>query len=238
MLDASNVIAHRGWQDKYPENTLLGIQKAIDAGVLHIECDVQVSADGYLVLCHDEELQRLSGQALHLNQLTLAEMQQLSCYEPGRLGDTFKVIKFSALQELLVIIQAHPTVTFYVEIKEEAVEKLGVVRCLTLLQSLLGHYSNVIVISFNEAVVAQAKASFNFQRTAIVLKQWCGRNDVITRLQADLAYVSKRHLPDEGVLSAAVPLAVYEVAEQHEAEALLARGISMIESFCAPDLLR
>lgn len=238
MLDASKVIAHRGWQSQYPENTLLGIQKAIDAGVLHIECDVQVSADGYLVLSHDVALQRLSGQAFNLEQLTLAELQQLSCYEPDRLGDRFKAVKFSAFAELLPIIQAYPAVTFHVELKEEAVDTLGVKPCLTLLRRLLGDCSNVIFISFNQEAVELAKASFNFQRTAIVLKGWDKRNDIIASLRADLAYVSKRHLPKQGVLSAVRPLAVYEVGERNEAEQLLARGISMIESFCSPDLIR
>lgn len=38
------LVAHRGYQKRYPENTLLGFTKAIEAGAHYIETDI------YLVL--------------------------------------------------------------------------------------------------------------------------------------------------------------------------------------------
>ena len=45
-MNADVLIAHRGWQRRYPENTLAAIEGAITAGALHIEIDVQLSRDG------------------------------------------------------------------------------------------------------------------------------------------------------------------------------------------------
>lgn len=52
------VIAHRGYSGKYPENTMLAFQKAVEAGCDEIELDVHVTKDGQVVVSHDEVLGR------------------------------------------------------------------------------------------------------------------------------------------------------------------------------------
>ena len=53
-------IAHRGLHNKEcPENSLPAFQNAIDAGY-PIEIDVQIIADGTVVVFHDESLSRLT----------------------------------------------------------------------------------------------------------------------------------------------------------------------------------
>lgn len=48
-------IAHRGFSGKYPENTMLAFQKAIETdGCDGIEMDVHLSKDGEVVIIHDE----------------------------------------------------------------------------------------------------------------------------------------------------------------------------------------
>ena len=55
-------LAHRGFSDEYPENTILAFEKAKEAGFDGIELDVQLSRDGELVVIHDEELKRVTGE--------------------------------------------------------------------------------------------------------------------------------------------------------------------------------
>ena len=50
--------AHRGFSGKYPENTILAFQKALEEGVDGIELDVQLTSDGELVIIHDERVDR------------------------------------------------------------------------------------------------------------------------------------------------------------------------------------
>ena len=66
MFDQFQIIGHRGWAAKYPENTLLGFQKAIDAGATMIELDVQLTSDNHLVVFHDETAKRLCDRDLKL----------------------------------------------------------------------------------------------------------------------------------------------------------------------------
>ncbi len=65
------IIAHRTAAGLAPENSLLGIEAAIAAGSDAIECDVRVTSDGELVLCHDDSLLRISGRAAKVGNLTL-----------------------------------------------------------------------------------------------------------------------------------------------------------------------
>ncbi len=50
--------AHRGARGHAPENTLLAFELAFDLGADGIECDVQRSSDGQLVIVHDGTLNR------------------------------------------------------------------------------------------------------------------------------------------------------------------------------------
>lgn len=50
---ATKIIAHRGYSDKYPENTLTAFKAALDHGSDAIELDVHMTSDGQLVVHHD-----------------------------------------------------------------------------------------------------------------------------------------------------------------------------------------
>ena len=85
-MNPEQLIAHRGWQQRYPENTLIAVKQAIAAGARNIEIDIQFCADAVPVLCHDHDLKRISGQALKINQCSLKTLSGLSAFEPARLG--------------------------------------------------------------------------------------------------------------------------------------------------------
>lgn len=56
------IIAHRGFSENYPENSLLAFNKAIEAGADGIETDVRMSVDGMAFIFHDTTLKRITGK--------------------------------------------------------------------------------------------------------------------------------------------------------------------------------
>lgn len=53
------IAAHRGGADNNPENTMLAFREAVNTvGVDIIECDVQLTKDGFLVFCHDDYIDK------------------------------------------------------------------------------------------------------------------------------------------------------------------------------------
>ena len=81
----TKIFAHRGVRKYHAENTMTAFKAAEAMGLDGIELDVQRTADGQLVICHDENLTRLTGQDLWLKDLTYQELSQLNVahYFPG-----------------------------------------------------------------------------------------------------------------------------------------------------------
>ena len=70
------VIAHRGASAEERENTLPAFERAIELGADFVELDVQVTADGALVVFHDLDLDRLTPLRGALRRRTLAELRE------------------------------------------------------------------------------------------------------------------------------------------------------------------
>ena len=84
------IIAHRGYQTKYPENTLSAFKAALDAGASMIELDVTLSRDSKLVVIHDSTLERTTNGHGPVHGLTLAELKRLdagSWFHPKFAGE-------------------------------------------------------------------------------------------------------------------------------------------------------
>ena len=71
------IIAHRGFRAKYPENTLIAFQAALDAGVTMIELDVTHTRDGKLVVMHDNTLDRTTNGRGPIIEYSLKEVKKL-----------------------------------------------------------------------------------------------------------------------------------------------------------------
>lgn len=70
------LLGHRGYSDKYPENTILAFSKAIEEGFDGIETDVHKTKDGKIVLCHDERINRTSNGKGYIKDYTYDELLQ------------------------------------------------------------------------------------------------------------------------------------------------------------------
>ena len=72
-------IAHRGLFQKdqsIPENSLPAFARAVEAGY-GMELDVQLSRDGFVVVFHDDTLDRVCGVAKRVDELDYSELQNL-----------------------------------------------------------------------------------------------------------------------------------------------------------------
>lgn len=73
--------AHRGCSQRYPENTMLAFEKAMELGGLEgIELDVQMTKDGELVIIHDERVDRTTEGIGFVRDYTLSELKRLHIY--------------------------------------------------------------------------------------------------------------------------------------------------------------
>lgn len=113
------VIAHRGASADEPENTLRAFALAIAQGAQMIELDLHFSADGRVVVIHDETLDHTTNLTGRVDQFTLPEIKR---------ADAGKGERVPTLEETLDLTQGK--VQLYLEIKDAraAAETLRIVR--------------------------------------------------------------------------------------------------------------
>ena len=75
--DGLRIGGHRGAPDLAPENTLAGFRAAVAAGASFCELDVRRSADGVLVIMHDDTVDRTTDGHGPVDSLTVAELRRL-----------------------------------------------------------------------------------------------------------------------------------------------------------------
>ena len=73
----TRITAHRGSSSGAPENTMVALEKAVEEMADRAEIDVQETADGVIVLCHDTSLKRVAGVNKKVSDLTLEQIKKL-----------------------------------------------------------------------------------------------------------------------------------------------------------------
>ncbi len=71
------VLAHRGWRGLYPENTMLSFEKAAELPIDGLELDIHQTADGVLVVCHDDTVDQTTNGNGRIQDYTFAQLQEL-----------------------------------------------------------------------------------------------------------------------------------------------------------------
>lgn len=125
------IYAHRGSSGKYPENTMLAFEKAVEEGCDGIELDVQLTKDGRVVVIHDEDVMRTTGAEGAVRDYTLEELKKLDAgiVKEGAYG--FQAIpsfeeycEFAASHKIITNIEIKTGVYYYEGIEEKVVELL------------------------------------------------------------------------------------------------------------------
>lgn len=109
------IVAHRGSSGTAPENTLISLQKAIDAGASVIEVDVQLTKDNQVVLLHDPHLGRTtSGKGL-ISNYTYSDLHSIDAgswfdtkYSAERIPLLFEAIELLKKNKVFVNIEIKP----------------------------------------------------------------------------------------------------------------------------------
>lgn len=109
----TEIWAHRGASAYAPENTLPSFELAIEQGADGIEFDVQRTADGHLVVVHDETINRTSNGFGRVVDLTLEQLRYCD-FSNGFIG--FRNVKIPTLAETLSLL-GPAGVTINIELK-------------------------------------------------------------------------------------------------------------------------
>jgi glycerophosphoryl diester phosphodiesterase len=131
------VLAHRGLvipEDAaggIAENSFAAVAAAHSAGAEYIESDCHLTADGVVVLFHDDDLSRVTGDPRRVADVTSRELEALMSTRGGLI----------TLQQAL---ETFPSVRFNLDVKAElAAEPVG--------RTVAAHGERVLLTSFSDA---------------------------------------------------------------------------------------
>ncbi len=102
-----NIIGHRGAAGLELENTRTSFVRALNIGLQSVELDVRRTKDNQLVVCHDNDLQRIANRSEKVRDLTLKQIREI------------RLIDGSTLMTLREALELLEGIHVIVEVKDE-----------------------------------------------------------------------------------------------------------------------
>ncbi len=149
----TKIIAHRGFSEIAPENTLASFNKAIDTKADYFELDVHQTKDGALIVIHDESVDRTSSNGIEgkVIEMNLDEIKKVKVGYPKKFNDQYINEGIPTLKEALQT--AKGKINVCIELKADNIEK-----DVSDLLNELNMTDHVIIFAFNDKALAKIKA--------------------------------------------------------------------------------
>jgi glycerophosphoryl diester phosphodiesterase len=240
VIYRDRLVAHRGYQKLFPENTLLAHRRAIDAGALYLETDILLSADLQPVLYHEPRLRRISGRSGKVHQLSFKELCETPAHEPRRLGNQFIDQTITPLDSFIRLLGEYPQVTAYLEVKSAAIDLAGSAATLASIYDVCPRpvSERCILISSHYSFIAYARRQ-GWSKCGLVLQRWKDLHRTeIKALNPDTIFCKHQKVPRQAELdNTNNEIVLYEITHPGQALHWLNQGVSKIETFDLPGLL-
>lgn len=162
-------VGHRGARAYEIENTIESFKRAIELGVNAIEFDVRKTKDKKLIVIHDDNLKRVFGKEIAINQATLKELKQITEDKIPTLAEALQFID-KKVEKILI------------ELKEIGCEKnvLEVIKKEKL-------HNHVIIISFYEEALSEVRRLDTKIETGLIYAKH--KNPIASALKLDTQYL-------------------------------------------------
>jgi glycerophosphoryl diester phosphodiesterase len=218
-----HVTAHRGHARAAPENTLSAIRKAIESGADYAEVDVQLTADGVIVLVHDRDLKRVAGDPRRVEDLTYDEARKL---DVGSWFDrSFAGERVPTLAEVIKLSRGR--IKLNIELKFFGPDR-RLAREVVRLVREQDFESDCLVTSFNYDALLEVKRHNPRLRTGLVVAKALGD---VSRLEVEVLSVRAGALTDAMLRAAhrlGMEVHVWTVNDPREMTRLIKRGADNI----------
>jgi len=236
------IIAHRGYSARAPENTLSAMELAIELGVPALEFDVHATRDGVPVVIHDSTLNRTTNGSGRIAQLDFAQLRNVdagSWFSPDFVGEPIP-----ALADVLRLAQGRVN-RVYVELKPGGFTAAQLERVVAELVEH-GFADRAVVMSFDWTLLDHIR-SFEVPLTIAFLADDEGAFlDALQRAARDrnalvdcnYRILLKNPRLVERAHSMGIELAVYTVNDSNSASRLEELGVRRITTNEVGPLLR
>jgi len=227
------LVAHRGYANSYPENSLSAFSAAINYGAKYLELDVQLTSDHVPCVVHDDTLLRTGGVDVSVLESQWSELEGMTIGEEEKFRGKFSAERLTSLKDFVTFLQKNEKVHAFVEIKEESVNSFGNTIVLNAVLEELGPVSSqVSIISFDADVLAEAKKIGNLPIGFVVHGYDDQHHRQAQELLPNIIICNYKKIPDEdnALWSGDWQWMLYEVTDPEIAFKWYARGVKYIET--------
>lgn len=256
------LFAHRGCSARFPENTLPAFEAALKNKIPAVELDVHLTKDDKLVIIHDHNCERTTGQSYTIAKTDFATLRTLNAAhtfnQKGstncKIAELVKkpkktiVTPIPTLEELFVLAKDN----FFYDIEVKV--KCNLKKTVKLISELAKKYNledKIMLSSFNPFTVRIAK-SFNFAQTSLIYGEEEDKYPVffskilrfLKKKIANGTYLKPRRdhakleVASENENETKTPVATWTVDKKEEAISLIEHGVVGLCSNHPEDLLK
>ena len=176
-----HIVAHRTGGVMAPENSLEGIELAIEHGCYACETDTQRTKDGYYIINHDNDFRRLTGVAKKPGEMTLSEVRELVITDPV----TGAKAQVPMLEDMLDVIKGR--VKLFVELKGVTADRQMVDDVVKMVREK-DCVSDVTLISLKYDIINYAETEYPEFETGVLM--FGGIGDV-SRINCDFLIIEE-----------------------------------------------
>ncbi len=160
----TNVIAHRGANKVAPQNTIPAFQKAIEMGADGFENDVHLTKDGYVVVCHNYNIDDTSNGKGFIADYTLEELLKFDF--GSYFSEEFAGTKIPRLEDFLDLCRGLKVIN--IEIKSPKNGHNDIVRKTINMTKEFGLFDNLIISSFDPKILVECKEVDTLTKTGLL----------------------------------------------------------------------
>jgi glycerophosphoryl diester phosphodiesterase len=238
---AVEIIAHRGFSARAPENTMAAVELGVSAGADAVEFDLHVTGDGVPVLLHDSTLDRTTDRTGPVADVTFAELRAAdagSWFSAEYAGEPVP-----SVEEVLVRL-APTEVRIYPEVKrtgrpEELHAVAGIARSLDLVERTVFISMDWDALDTIREEVPEARVGYIVERPRRAdeaIARARGDRHALVDFDARILVALPRYA--ERARADGVPLAAWTVNTVEMASRLLELGVPRITTNEVSDLVR
>ena len=183
------VVAHRTGGVMAPENSIEGLELAIDHHCYAAETDTQRTKDGYYIINHDDDFKRLTGVKKKPGDMTLEEIRQLVITDPAT-GATSPVPELDGMLDVV-----KDRILLFLELKGATADKQMVDDVVKMIREK-DCVDDVVLISLKYDIIDYAETQYPEFKTGVLM--FGGLGDV-SRIHSDLLILEEEMATDSRI---------------------------------------
>ena len=222
------MIAHRGLCGIECENTCAAFVAAGSKSYFGIETDTHVTADGHYVIFHDDTLERMAGINRNIEDMTLAELEDIRLFDKHDDGKTRRDLCIPCLDEYIRICRKFEKIAV-LELKNY----IELEHCKNIAKIItdLGYIENTIFISFSKENCIQMRQILPDAKIQFLTSDW--EDDILdllkeNRLDLDIMHTRVTRELVDLIHSIGHEINVWTVNHADRGEELVELGVDYI----------